>query len=58
MEINRYDTFFFGLTCAFVFTDFFNKDFIGAAIKGFIMGLYIGFSWAIDKFALQKGDEQ
>jgi hypothetical protein len=58
MKINRYDTFFFGATCAFVFVDFLNKDFIGAAIKGFIMGLYLGFNYTIDKFEQQKEGEQ
>lgn len=48
MRITKYDTFFFGLTCGFIIIDFFNKEFIGAAIKGFIMGLYLAlfcFPW-------------
>lgn len=55
MKLENYDSFIIGICLASSISFFFEKDFIGIAIQGFILGVYFGIKWIENKFAEQKG---
>ena len=51
MKLGRYDSFIIGVCLAFSISLFFEKDYLGIAIQGFLLGLYFGIGLVREIFA-------
>lgn len=57
MKLHRYDIWIIGLYCGVVFMQLLDKEYIGMAINGFILGLYLSVCYFLNNDAKGEQDD-